>query len=72
MVQIIRLKFLLKKGIFAFAQKIKLQSTIFVLEDILINVCPDHLPWLKPSRGLSTMQPLTHSPLVGWGRESEK
>ncbi|KAK4832423.1 hypothetical protein QYF61_023102, partial [Mycteria americana] len=30
------------------------------------------LSWFSPSRQLSTTQPLAHSPLVGWGRESEE
>ncbi|KAK4825191.1 hypothetical protein QYF61_024671, partial [Mycteria americana] len=30
------------------------------------------LSWFSPSRELSTMQPLTHSPPVGWGRELEE
>jgi len=27
--------------------------------------------WFNPSQQLSARQPLAHSPLVGWGRESE-
>ncbi|KAK4828106.1 hypothetical protein QYF61_023468, partial [Mycteria americana] len=36
--------------------------------------CPslETLSWFSPSRQLSTSQPLAHSPLVGWGRESEE
>jgi len=27
--------------------------------------------WFNPREQLSTRQPLAHSPLVGWGKESE-